>query len=147
MPNDFLRDDYIPSLPRRRLTAADVTAAKRREEEAAEKAAADQLAAAEAEVDRLTTENERLEAINRQLRGRLQKMERDADISHAAELKRMRERPQPAPPPPAPPDYTPALIALVEKLSDRKTPTGVKRTPEGMQLVFDDDSSKENPQT
>ena len=38
----------------------------------------------------------------------------------------------------AKPDHMPALIEALHKVASRPTPKGVKRTPSGMELVFDD---------
>lgn len=53
--------------------------------------------------------------------------------------------PEPPAPPPPPPDHTPRLLELVGQLAARKTPTGTKRTKDGMQLVYEDDAAEQGP--
>jgi hypothetical protein len=36
------------------------------------------------------------------------------------------------------PDYTPQIMEMLAKLSQRRTPLGAKRTPEGLQLIYED---------
>jgi hypothetical protein len=53
--------------------------------------------------------------------------------------------PEPPAPPPAPPDYTPHLIDVIGKFAQQRKPMGVKRTKDGMQVVYDDETPEVPP--
>jgi hypothetical protein len=46
-------------------------------------------------------------------------------------------KPQPEPKPPPPPDHTPVILELIKHLGSQKRPTGMKRTKDGMQVIFE----------
>jgi hypothetical protein len=139
MPNDYLSPDYVPLA--RAAPLGDVGRRGPPEPhpevvrlEATVAALTSKLhalrQAAEAEVERLTN-------IVTELKSKLAALQHDNDM-HAAE-KRLASNRRPPPPPPAPPDRTPEFLAIISKMADRKTPTGIKRTPDGMKLQFDDE--------
>jgi hypothetical protein len=62
-------------------------------------------------------------------------------------IEALESQPPPAPPapPPAPPDYTPHLIDVIGKFAQQRKPLGVKRTKDGMQVVYDDEPPEAPP--
>jgi len=45
---------------------------------------------------------------------------------------------------PSPPDHTKDLLRIIGKLAVKKTPSGMRRTKDGMQLIFDDENEIED---
>jgi hypothetical protein len=62
-------------------------------------------------------------------------------------IEALESQPPPAPPapPPAPPDYMPHLIDVIGKFAQQRKPLGVKRTKDGMQVVYDDEPPEAPP--
>jgi hypothetical protein len=60
---------------------------------------------------------------------------------HALEVEAHRAQfrpPEPAPPAPPPVDHMPALMEILHHLSSRKRASGVRRTPQGLQVVYEE---------
>jgi hypothetical protein len=51
----------------------------------------------------------------------------------------------PAEPAETPTDHTPKLLDIIGKFAQRRAPSGVKRTPDGMSLIYDEEEPSEEP--
>jgi hypothetical protein len=87
------------------------------------------LRVAELQIDAYRAQSERMHGAEEKKRAAEEKKKAAEDKKKAAEDKKKE---------PKPPDHTPAILELIKHLGSQKKPSGIKKSKDGMKLVYED---------